>query len=110
MGKNTSRWFLVGSIFENGQDTLWNLDDEPVPIPPPYIIGDEEFYKEAQSMFGHKITKKIIQAIDTDDYKEITGKEKIEILQEIYGVGTRIHSYDFFKNVNPDKLILYRII
>lgn len=78
-------WFLVGNKFDNGQDIIWNIEDEPFSITPPYIIGDREFLEEVSDMLGNKFAKKLIKAIDKENYKEVLFQEKIKILYTIFG-------------------------
>ena len=79
-------WYLVGNAFTGAQDELWNFEDPSglVTIMAPHVIGDQSFINEIVALrWPEEHAHEIIKALDETRERELTGKEKTELLKEI---------------------------
>ena len=86
--KRLSDWYLIGSMYYNGQDELWNFEDTSglVKVCPDYICGEGAFRQEMEMLGWGDEAEDIMEALeglDKEWAKKIKGKEKGKILRTI---------------------------
>lgn len=110
--KRLSDWYLIGSMYYNGQDELWNFEDTSglVKVCPDYICGKEDFMEAMEELGWGNYVKDIIKALDKAHWKKITGREKFKILKAIdrymeeWEEGIESNYYE-----NRDEIVIYQL-